>query len=76
MGWALDATSIARDAAPGFASVRAPACDDRAASMRWRQLCGLVDGRREAPADAIDEARPLAREAPPERPLFVGATGR
>jgi len=34
------------------------------------------DGNTHIPGDAIEEARALAREAAPDRPLFVGAAGR
>ncbi|HEY5927431.1 MAG TPA: protein kinase [Kofleriaceae bacterium] len=34
------------------------------------------DGGARIPGDAIEEARALAREASPDRPLFVGAAGR
>ncbi len=64
MGWALDAAAMARDAAE---SIR----------LRVGARTG-VTGKQEGlvPAEAIEEARALAKEAAPDRPLFVGAAGR
>ncbi|HUJ59193.1 MAG TPA: protein kinase, partial [Kofleriaceae bacterium] len=63
MGWALDATALARDAGT---------------SLRVGARAGVITSHDASriPSDAIDEARALAREAAPERPLFVGAAGR
>ena len=64
MGWALDAAAMARDAAESI-------------QLRVGARTG-VTGKQEGlvPADAIEEARALAKEAAPDRPLFVGAAGR
>ena len=72
MGWALDAGAMARDAVPeatitfrvgartGVATVASPIASPDAA----------------IPQDVIDDVRTLAREAPVDRPLFVGGAGR
>lgn len=64
MGWALDAAAMARDAAESI-------------KLRVGARTG-VTGKQEGlvPAEAIEEARALAKEAAPDRPLFVGAAGR
>ncbi|HUS28317.1 MAG TPA: protein kinase, partial [Kofleriaceae bacterium] len=83
MGWALDAAALTRDvsgtdhgtagptlrigARTGVATAsvpRAGSTDEEATTV----------GR--VPPDAIDEAWALAREAHPDKPLFVGAAGR
>jgi len=66
MGWALDAGAMARDAGEVALRIGARAgvstsVDDRGANV---------------PQDAVDEAKALAREATPDRPLFVGGAGR
>ncbi len=70
MAWALDASAMARDAGGD----RAPA------SVRIGARTGVTTqpgaGTARIPQDAIDEVRALARDAVPERPLFVGGTGR
>ena len=70
MGWALDAAALARDAAT----------DGDGPRLRVGARAGVAtaSAREDAriPADAIEEARVLAREASPDRPLFVGAAGR
>jgi hypothetical protein len=69
MGWALDAAAMARDA--GGTEAAGPRLRVGArAGVATAKEHGLV------PADAIDEARALAKEAAPDRPLFVGAAGR
>ena len=63
MGWALDAAAMARDAG---------------ARLRSGARTGVVTSKTESlvPAEAIEEARTLAKEAAPDRPLFVGGAGR
>jgi serine/threonine protein kinase/tetratricopeptide (TPR) repeat protein len=63
MGWALDAAAMARDAG---------------SHLRVGARTGVVTTKGEAlvPAEAVEEARSLAREAALDRPLFVGAAGR
>jgi serine/threonine-protein kinase len=72
MGWALDAAALARDAAPEADGV-APRL--RVGARAGVATAATPEGGRIA-ADAIEEARVLAREASPDRPLFVGAAGR
>jgi len=67
MGWALDASAMARDAAEGVALQ---------IGARTGVATMPVADQIRVPQDAIDEARALAREAAPERPIFVGSTGR
>jgi serine/threonine protein kinase/tetratricopeptide (TPR) repeat protein len=69
MGWALDAAAMAKDAG----GVEADGI-----RLRVGARTGVATSKSEnlVPAEAIDEARTLAREAAPERPLFVGAAGR
>ena len=67
MGWALDASAMARDAAHGVA-LHVGARTGVATSPHGDQV--------RVPQDAIGEARALAREAIAERPMFVGTTGR
>ena len=72
MGWALDASAMARDVGTdhgaGGIVLRIGA---RAGVATTPDSTGA-----HIPQDAIDEARALAREAAPERPLFVGSAGR
>ena len=72
MGWALDASAMARDVGTdqgaGGIVLRIGA---RAGVATTPDSTGA-----HLPQDAIDEARALAREAAPERPLFVGSAGR
>ena len=63
MGWALDASALARDSGEGIA-------------LRVGARTNVATTGGTVPADAADEARSLAREATPERPRFVGLTGR
>jgi serine/threonine protein kinase/tetratricopeptide (TPR) repeat protein len=71
MGWALDAAAMARDAAGTEHGAGSP-------RLRVGARTGVVTSKTESlvPAEAIEEARALAKEAAPERPLFVGAAGR
>ena len=71
MGWALDAAALARDAA------------DRGTGLvlRLGARTGIAttaggDGAARIPPAASEEALALAREASPDRPLFVGTSGR
>jgi serine/threonine protein kinase/tetratricopeptide (TPR) repeat protein len=68
MGWALDAAAMARDAGTEHGGPR----------LRVGARTGVVTSKTDSlvPAEAIEEARALAKEAAPERPLFVGAAGR
>jgi serine/threonine protein kinase/tetratricopeptide (TPR) repeat protein len=81
MGWALDAAAMVRDTA----------ADGEALTMRIGARAGVAiavpavapaavargpEGGPRIPDDAIEEARALAREAAPDRPLFVGGAGR
>ncbi|MCX5746395.1 MAG: AAA family ATPase, partial [Proteobacteria bacterium] len=91
MGWALDAGALARDASvadddQGTIALRIGARTGVATSTGRDSMSTIPPvatvhttpdptGPR-IPADAIDEARALAREATPDRPLFLGTTGR
>ncbi|HEY3804793.1 MAG TPA: protein kinase [Kofleriaceae bacterium] len=68
MGWSLDALALVRDA-PDHVRLRIGA---RAGVTTTT----TGEGAARIPPDAIDEARALARDATPERPLFVGGAGR
>ncbi|HMG22168.1 MAG TPA: protein kinase [Kofleriaceae bacterium] len=87
MGWALDAAAMARDtggdAGADGATVQvrigaragvATAAPSPAAPTVT--VARVADTAPRIPADAIDDARALAREAAPDRPLFVGGAGR
>jgi serine/threonine protein kinase/tetratricopeptide (TPR) repeat protein len=74
MGWALDAAAMARDAAGTEAGAGGPTL--RIGARTGVALGAGGDGGARLPQDATDEARALAREAAPDRPLFVGAAGR
>ncbi|MEO7097496.1 MAG: protein kinase, partial [Polyangiales bacterium] len=68
MGWALDAAALARDASDGVV-------------LKVGARTGVVttassDGAVRIPPEASEEAVALARESAPERPMFVGTTGR
>ncbi|MGE5184246.1 MAG: ATP-binding protein, partial [Acidobacteriota bacterium] len=81
MGWALDAASLARDAAAADGSgprLRAGAKTGIATAADAESPAGIPSslGSARVPQEAIDEAKALAREASPDRPLFVGAAGR
>ncbi|MBS1118124.1 MAG: serine/threonine protein kinase with repeat [Deltaproteobacteria bacterium] len=75
MGWALDAGAMARDVAADFADQGQTGIE-----LRVGARAGVVtttgEGAASVPQDAIDEARALAREATPDRPLFMGNAGR
>jgi tetratricopeptide (TPR) repeat protein len=69
MAFALDAGAVVKDLGEG------------AAVLRVGGRAGVVApldpaGRPRVPADAVDEARALARDAQPGRPLFTGGAGR
>ncbi len=72
MGWALDAAAMARDAAGG-AGV-GPALRIGARTSVPIQVG--ADGAPALPPDALEEVKALAREAAPDRPMFVGGAGR
>lgn len=86
MGWALDAAALARDASddPATGVHAGPPSGDGQAAPLVLQIgarTGVAtttadDGAPRIPPEAAEEARALAREATPDRPLFVGATGR
>ncbi len=92
MGWALDAAAMARDiAADGEAvevrigaragvttAASSPSAvpDATPAAVPLVTIARAPEGGPRIPPDAIDEARALAREAAPNRPLFVGGAGR
>lgn len=62
MGWALDAAAMARDAG---------------GSLRIGARTGVASAQDSGVAkDAIDEARAIAKDASPDRPMFMGAAGR
>ncbi len=67
MGWALDAAAMVRDARPEGGD---------GAVLRVGARTGVATSESGIPRDALDEARAIAREATPERPMFVGTTGR
>jgi serine/threonine protein kinase/tetratricopeptide (TPR) repeat protein len=78
MAWALDAGALVRDALPPTAAGDAAGA---APTLRVAARAGVATttdaaGRPQVPAEAIDEARALARDATPDRPLFAGSTGR
>jgi tetratricopeptide (TPR) repeat protein len=82
MGWALDAAAMTRDASGAEAAV-SPALRIGArtgvtttSARSSNHALDRNDGAPRVPADAIEEARMLAREASSDRPLFVGAAGR
>lgn len=68
MGWALDAAAMTRDAAAG----------ESGPQLRIGARTGVTAtaGDARIPADALDDARALARAASADRPLFLGGTGR
>lgn len=72
MGWSLDASAMVRDAGGEHAD---------AAGLQVGAVTGVAtqvgyDGAPRIPEDAIELARALAREAPPDRPMFAGGAGR
>ncbi|MGE0395897.1 MAG: serine/threonine-protein kinase PknK [Kofleriaceae bacterium] len=70
MAWALDATTMVRDARDSVGPV----------TLGIGARTGVVTGAGESgtriPPDAIDDARSLARDASADRPLFAGSGGR
>ncbi|MGE3544659.1 MAG: AAA family ATPase, partial [Kofleriaceae bacterium] len=73
MGWALDATAIARDARIGS--------DRGAAILRIGAVAGVSiiadpDGVMRVPPEITEQARALARDASPGLPRFLGLAGR
>jgi tetratricopeptide (TPR) repeat protein/tRNA A-37 threonylcarbamoyl transferase component Bud32 len=87
MGWALDAAAMARDTAADLAAdnptvrvrigARAGVATSAAhAAAPTVTVARIQDTAPRIPPDAIEEARALAREAAPDRPLFVGGAGR
>jgi serine/threonine protein kinase/tetratricopeptide (TPR) repeat protein len=92
MGWALDAAAMARDTAAegqavdvrvgaraGVTTASPPAASSSGgppATVPLVTFARAPDGGARIPPEAIDEARALAREAAPDRPLFVGGAGR
>ncbi len=79
MGWALDATALTRERE--MTPVDIGAGVPTGPTLRIGARAGVAsstnpDGTARIPPDAIEEARGLAHEASPERPLFVGAAGR
>ncbi len=83
MGWALDAAAMARDTAGDGDSVqvrigaRAGVATSAAhAAAPTVTVARIQDTAPRIPPDAIEDARALAREAAPDRPLFVGGAGR
>ncbi|HEX3764411.1 MAG TPA: AAA family ATPase, partial [Kofleriaceae bacterium] len=83
MGWALDAAAMARDAAADGDPVQVRigaragvATSGAHAAAPTVTVARAQDTAPRIPQDAIDDARALAREAAPDRPLFVGGAGR
>ncbi len=89
MGWALDAAAMARDAIGAGDRRESPRDAGSGPALRIGARTGVpvqagADGASHGdsvrspalPQDAIDEARALAREASPDRPMFVGSAGR
>ena len=74
MGWALDAGSMARDA--GTDHGHSTGITLRIGARTGVATTASTDGAARIPTDASEEARVLAEEASPDRPLFVGTTGR
>ena len=72
MGWALDAAALAKERHSGDAG--APVL--RIGARTNVASTATPGGAAKIPAEAIDEARALARQATPERPWFVGVAGR
>ena len=72
MGWALDAAALAKERHTGEAG--APVL--RIGARTNVASASTPGGAAKIPAEAIDEARALAKQAPPERPWFVGVAGR
>ena len=81
MGWAMDAAAMAKDASEGTGITNlAGGPSTTAIALRVGARTGVStassDGAARIPREASEEALALAREAAPDRPLFVGTTGR
>ena len=81
MGWAMDAAAMAKDASEGTGMINlagGPATMEIVLQVGARTgvSTGSHDGTARVPPEASEEALALAREAAPDRPLFVGTTGR
>lgn len=84
MGWALDAAAMARDASePGTGMIALTGDGGSSGSIVLRvgartgvPTSSTPEAAARIPADASEEAFALAHEAAPDRPLFVGTTGR
>ncbi|MDB4962869.1 MAG: serine/threonine protein kinase with repeat [Myxococcales bacterium] len=74
MGWALDGGAMARDV--GTEHGGGGGIVLRIGARTGVATTAGTDGAARIPPDASEEARALAREASPDRPLFVGTTGR
>jgi tetratricopeptide (TPR) repeat protein len=72
MGWALDAAALAKERHSGDAG--APVL--RIGARTNVASTSMPGGAARIPAEAIAEARALAKQATPERPWFVGVAGR
>ena len=72
MGWALDAAALAKERHSGDAG--APVL--RIGARTNVASTATPGGAAKIPAEAIDEARALAKVATPDRPWFVGVAGR
>jgi serine/threonine protein kinase/tetratricopeptide (TPR) repeat protein len=72
MGWALDAAALAVERHSGDAG--APVL--RIGARTNVSSTATPGGAAKIPAEAIEEARALAKQATPERPWFVGVAGR
>lgn len=81
MGWAMDAAAMARDASEGTGITNlAGGPSNTGIVLKVGARAGVAtasrDGAARIPPEASDEALALAREALPDRPLFVGTSGR
>lgn len=81
MGWAIDAAAMARDASEGTGITNLAGVPSTSGiALRIGGRTGVSTGASGSgvsiPRDASEEALALAREAAPDRPLFVGTTGR
>lgn len=81
MGWAMDAAAMARDASEGTGITNLAGVPSTTGIVlriggRTGVSTGPIESGASIPREASEEALALAREAAPERPLFVGTTGR
>ena len=81
MGWALDAAAMARDTAADGVQLRIGAragvtAGPAPGAAAMVTVSHAPDVSSRIPPEAIDEARALAANAAPDRPLFVGSAGR